>query len=156
MIRARAVAVKNINIAMGNNSKSKFYSGAFLYNPKTQSILLHLRDDKAPVNPNKWALFGGGNENNESPEECLIRELNEELGIKVKEDELRCLCDYFNANTNDWHYAFYIESDKLKSEMQLNEGADFDWVPLDRVLEYDLTKNARYDLEIFLAKNKLI
>ncbi|MFA5023540.1 MAG: NUDIX domain-containing protein [Patescibacteria group bacterium] len=71
----------------------RFYSGGFLYNPKAQSVLSHLRDDKTPNNPNKWVFFGGLNEVNESPKECLIRKMKEESGVSLKEEEPKSLDD---------------------------------------------------------------
>jgi len=63
------------------------YAGAILkYNGR---ILFQLRDEKGR-NPNKWGLFGGGIKSGEKPIDALIREIKEELGIKLsKSDVLR-------------------------------------------------------------------
>ena len=47
----------------------------------TVSVFLQHRTDDAPHNPGKYALFGGGKEGDETPEETLLRETKEELGI---------------------------------------------------------------------------
>ena len=50
-------------------------------------ILTILRDDKPTIPwPNMWELPGGGREGNESPFECVAREVYEELGIHLTED----------------------------------------------------------------------
>ena len=50
-------------------------------------ILTILRDDKPSIPwPNMWELPGGGRERNESPFECVAREVYEELGIQLTED----------------------------------------------------------------------
>ena len=50
-------------------------------------ILTILRDDKTTIPwPNMWELPGGGREGNESPFECVAREVYEELGIHLTED----------------------------------------------------------------------
>lgn len=50
-------------------------------------ILTILRDDKASIPwPNMWELPGGGREGDESPFECVAREVYEELGIHLTED----------------------------------------------------------------------
>lgn len=131
-------------------AKTDFYAGGFLYNPKTQSVLLHLRDNKTKIHPNEWGFFGGKNEGSESPKECFIRELKEELGIKVDKEGIQGLCNYFNADRGWWRYVFYIKSNLAKSEMKLREGADFDWIPLDKVFNYTLTEKTRLDLKTFL------
>ena len=50
-------------------------------------ILTILRDDKETIPyPNMWDLPGGGREGNETPFECVAREVYEELGIHLDED----------------------------------------------------------------------
>ena len=50
-------------------------------------ILTILRDDKPTIPwPNLWELPGGGREGDESPFECVSREVYEELGIHLDED----------------------------------------------------------------------
>ena len=50
-------------------------------------LLTILRDDKASIPwPNMWELPGGGREGDESPFECVVREVYEERGIHLTED----------------------------------------------------------------------
>lgn len=50
-------------------------------------VLTILRDDKDDIPcPNMWELPGGGREGDESPFECVAREVYEELGIHLTED----------------------------------------------------------------------
>ena len=52
-----------------------------------ESVLTILRDDKENIPwPNMWELPGGGREGDESPFECAVREVFEELGITLTED----------------------------------------------------------------------
>lgn len=129
-----------------------FFVGGFLYNPKTKEVLLHKRDDKTDVNPNKWAFFGGSSEDDETPVQTFIREMQEELSIKLVESEIIPLCDYENIKRNTHRYIFYVISDKKKEEMVLGEGADFGWIPLADVFTYDATEKTFDDLKIFLSK----
>jgi 8-oxo-dGTP diphosphatase len=126
------------------------YVGAFLYNPKTSEVLLHKRDGNTKINPHKWAFFGGLLEGEETPVEALTRELQEELGIAVAPDEVVPLCNYFNEERSTHRHSFYIVSEKRKDEMVLGEGAGLDWIPLEKVFEYDLTDKVRNDLRTFL------
>jgi len=58
-------------------------AGILLIDDEKRMILQH-RDAGAPTHPNTWALFGGRIEDGESPEEGAIREIKEELGVKVE------------------------------------------------------------------------
>lgn len=50
-------------------------------------LLTILRDNKSDIPyPNTWELPGGGREGDESPFECVAREVYEELGIHLTED----------------------------------------------------------------------
>ena len=53
------------------------------------SVLTILRDDKPSIPwPNMWELPGGGREGDETPFECVAREVFEELGIHLTEGNL--------------------------------------------------------------------
>lgn len=53
------------------------------------SVLTYLRDDKPGLPwPSRWDLPGGGREGEEGPEECLLRELHEEFGLRLPPDRL--------------------------------------------------------------------
>lgn len=128
----------------------KYYSGGFLYNPKTRSVLLHKRDAKTKDNPKQWAFFGGSSEASETSLDTFVREMKEELSIDITKDRVKPLCDYFNAERRTHRNIFFVESDLKKEQMRLGEGEDFDWIPLDKVFEYDLTEKTIRDLELFL------
>jgi 8-oxo-dGTP diphosphatase len=130
--------------------RNRFWAGAILFNPQTQQILMQKRDAFAPVNPNKWALFGGGGEPGEDPLACLVRELKEELSVDISPSAFTPLQDYLNERLATWRYTYVAEHRLEKSEMVLGEGEDFDWIPFNEVLKLDLTDTTRLDIEFFL------
>ena len=127
-----------------------FFASGFLYNPKKKEVLLHKRDNNTNISPDKWAFFGGSSEGEETPVQTFIREMYEELSIRVSDTEAIPLREYLNVERDTYRYIFYVVSDKRKEEMVLGEGADFDWIPLDKVFEYDVTDKTRNDLEYFM------
>ena len=56
----------------------------FILRDKEGRVLLQHRSSTAESLPNYWAFFGGGIEQNETPEEAVKREAREELGIELK------------------------------------------------------------------------
>lgn len=65
------------------------FDGAKLALLKGDQLVSILRDDKADIPfPNMWDLPGGGREESESPESCVLRELREELGLSLSEEAL--------------------------------------------------------------------
>lgn len=131
---------------------SKFWAGGFLYNPKTQEIFLHRRDANTKFNPNKWAFFGGLNEGNETPVECFIRELEEEIGLKVAANQVISLCEYMNYEFNTYRIVFYVTTDVAQEDLILGEGAGFSWVSIKKLPTLDLTSYTEKDLKFFLEK----
>ncbi|WP_431297538.1 NUDIX hydrolase [Tabrizicola sp. BL-A-41-H6] len=52
-------------------------------------ILVYLRDEKPGLGwAGLWDLPGGGREGKETPEECLLRELDEEFGLRFAAERL--------------------------------------------------------------------
>ena len=131
-----------------------FYAGGFFYNSDAKEILLHKRDDKTTKYPNKWAFFGGSSEEGETPVDTFIREIQEELGVRLRNEEVKPLYDYFNPEFATHRNIFYVLRQTKKEEMTLGEGADFDWIPLNMVVTYDLTPSTLKDITYFVNLNK--
>lgn len=131
----------------------KYWAGGFLYNPVNNSIFLHKRDGNTKFNPNKWAFFGGLNEElDKSPLECFSRELKEEIGLQVGSKEIVELCEYMNVELDTYRVVFYVESDVSEKDLILGEGAGFGWIAINRMQEYELTDKTEDDLKLFLKK----
>jgi len=92
--------------------------------------LLQLRDNKPGIFfPGHWGCFGGASDPGESPQQTLVRELGEELGLEL---DASLVC-YFTAIDFDLTFAglapirryFYeIAIDPaLYAKLRLNEGA---------------------------------
>jgi len=75
-------------------------------------VLLFLRDNSPSIPfPNRWDLPGGKVESGETPRECIIREIKEEIGYTLidprlfrvteftdREEHTFCQCADFNIN----------------------------------------------------------
>ena len=58
-------------------------------------LLTILRDDISTIPwPNMWELPGGGREDEETPFECVQREVFEELGLKLEEADIVWIKEY--------------------------------------------------------------
>jgi len=126
-----------------------YYSCGFFFNPESQKVLLHLRDEKAPVNPNKWALFGGMSETEDKdPVATFIREIEEELGVNVVAGEVVYLIDYLTP-VGHQRFVYFVSKNITDSEIKLSEGKDYGWFSLLDAFDLDLTKGALADLKTF-------
>jgi 8-oxo-dGTP pyrophosphatase MutT (NUDIX family) len=64
------------------------HSSAYVPLTPDGRVLLQHRDGGAPRYPNCWALFGGARKDGETAEQCLVREVREELGCDPAPYEL--------------------------------------------------------------------
>ena len=84
----------------------------------TRYLLLHRVKKENDLNRDKWIGIGGKFEENESPEDCLLREVREETGLVL----------------NDWRYCGIVTfvSDRWEGEyMHLFHATAFDGVLRD-------------------------
>jgi len=154
-IKEEWITVKQKIIQLMKNEityPEKFWAGGFLYNPKTNEVFLHKRDGNTKFNPNALAFFGGLNEKNESPEECFVRELYEEIALKVKVEEVIYLDDYLNVELDTYRCVFYVISDITKDKLTLGEGAGFEWFKIEEIFNQKITEKTERDLHKFISK----
>lgn len=75
--------------------KQMEFSGCKIALLRDDKLLTILRDDKASIPyPNMWELPGGGREGEETPFECVQREVFEELSLKLEETDIVWAKDY--------------------------------------------------------------
>ena len=90
---------------------------------------MQLRDDKPGIPAaNQWGLFGGLSKPNEEPKSVTIREIEEELNIRLVTDKLCLLQKHFipQQNLTTWVY-FYPITDELNHAI-LREGQAWDYI----------------------------
>jgi len=80
-------------------------------------LIVFLRDNNPHIpNPNKWDFFGGGREGNETPEECAIREIEEELGVTLTEDAFiwkKAHPSLMDANRNSYFFVAEMTQEQM-------------------------------------------
>ena len=65
-----------------------------------QYLMLHRISKKNDVNKDKWIGVGGHCEDNESPEDCLLREVKEETGYTLTGFALRGVVTFVSGRGN--------------------------------------------------------
>ena len=137
---------------MSSTTHADFWAGGFLFDRPRNSVLLHQRDGRTPINPHKWAFFGGQSEPNESYVECFVREMAEEIGLRLSPSQARPLREYMNTWVNQYRVVFYVETYVPTDRLVLGEGAGFGWFTLEAALRLDLAERTREDLNYFIAQ----
>ena len=60
-------------------------------------LMLHRVKKQNDINKGKWIGVGGHTEDQESPEECLLREVKEETGLTLTSYKFRGLVTFINS-----------------------------------------------------------
>ena len=93
----------------------------------------------------KWEFPGGKIESNETPEECLRRELREELDIETK------IGDFFCSSTYAYPYAtvqlLVYRAFHVSGEYTLHDHQEIRWVLPDELSQYDFPEADRVVIE---------
>jgi 8-oxo-dGTP diphosphatase len=92
-------------------------------NDKKQ-VLLFLRDD-TPDLPyrNIWDVPGGHVENGEMPEQCIVREMKEEMNLNLEEFQLLSVMEFIDRI----EYTFWKKANLDIEKINLNEGQQLKW-----------------------------
>jgi 8-oxo-dGTP diphosphatase len=98
-------------------------------------ILLAKRKKDDPLK-GKWEFPGGKIEGSESPEDCLRRELHEELGIDVKVGEFFCSSTFAYEHIAVDLLVYRIAS--FTGDAKAYDHAELAWVALSDLKNYDL------------------
>jgi 8-oxo-dGTP diphosphatase len=111
-------------------------SSIILENPH-QCIAMQLRDDNF-----KWGLFGGWSEKNETPQETILREIDEELGVILDPNHLTFLRTFQFPNLGTAHVFYYPIQNELDHAV-LTEGITFEFLSQIEIAEKPVPDNHR-------------
>jgi len=129
-------------------------------NPQTVIVAIIEEDDRVLIarrkqgkqHPGKWEFPGGTLEEGETHEQCLRRELEEELAVMVEIGDLICMSEY--CYTPDWTIRlFAYRTTVISGNLTLNDHEEIRWVEPAELINYDFPEADRPILKR-LIKNK--
>ena len=103
-------------------------------------LLLHRVKKNQDINKGKWIGIGGKFEENESPYDCVKREVKEETGLELQKVEYRGLVTFVstdkNGTYNEMMHLFWSDSftGVQKKSEDCDEG-ELAWVPKSKMNE---------------------
>lgn len=107
----------------------------------------------------QWALPVGKIEDEESFVKGALRELEEEVGICLGQDELKYINTYYHSPKRDssvqLEYVTFEARKESKPDIILNkESEDYKWCHVDEVLALDLTDGEDFCFQDYLLSRK--
>ena len=90
-------------------------------------LMLHRISKQNDANKDKWIGIGGHFEENESPEECVLREVVEETGLTLLSYRFRGLIT-FVSDKWETEYMCLFTADEFEGELQDCDEGELCWV----------------------------
>ena len=106
----------------------------YLENDRSEYLMLHRVKKKKDVNQDKWIGVGGKFEGDESPDECLLREVKEETGVTLTNWRFRGVVTFLTDGGWEGEFMYLFTADGWEGEIVTDcvEG-NLEWVAKDLV-----------------------
>lgn len=114
------------------------------------TLMLHRIKKKNDMHEGKWNGLGGKLEMGETPEECVIREVYEESGLKIHSPRLHGFITFpLFDGVDDW-YVFVYSAESFEGELiDSNEGV-LKWIPDTELFDLNLWEGDKTFIEWML------
>ena len=125
----------------------------YIENDRGEYLMLHRTKKQNDLNAGKWIGVGGKFEADETPEECLLREVYEETGLTLTHYRFRGIVTFLS---NEWEgeYMHLFTADKYEGTLcDCNEG-ELAWVPKNDVLKLNLWEGDHIFLRELLENDR--
>lgn len=129
------------------------WAGVILFNRKGEFLLL-LRDDIPTIGyPNHWTIAGGVIEEGETPEAAALREVEEEIGVRLASAPLFRLYEIEDGHREEPvpYYVYWSRLDKGLTELKLGEGQEMRFFPPEEFPRLRIIPHEVGVLQDFLA-----
>lgn len=120
---------------------------------ENQYLMLHRTKKKNDLNEGKWIGVGGKFEPDETPEECLLREVKEETGLTLEKYRLRAVITFISDRWPTEYMYLFTASEYSGTLTDCNEGT-LAWVDKDRILELPIWEGDRIFLEKLMESDR--
>jgi 8-oxo-dGTP diphosphatase len=112
-----------------------------------RTLMIHRNKRPDDIHAGKWNGLGGKLEAGETPEACVIREVQEESGLRIQAPRLRGFLTFPGfAHDEDW-YAFVFTAEQFEGQLIDPPEGRLAWIEDERLLELPLWEGDHLFLE---------
>ncbi len=97
-------------------------------------LMMHRTKKEKDINKDKWIGIGGHFEYGESPDECLLREVDEETGLTLTSYTARGVITFIYGE-KVVEYMHLYTADGFTGEIHECDEGELVWVPKEKVME---------------------
>lgn len=110
-------------------------------------LMLHRVKKKNDINKDKWIGLGGKFEEDESPEDCLLREVKEESGLTLTSWRYRGIVTFINTKCES-EFMHLFTADGFKGEMKSCDEGELEWIKKSELLKLALWEGDKIFLRL--------
>lgn len=110
-------------------------------------LMLHRVKKENDVNRDKWIGLGGKLEQNESPEDCLKREIYEESGLTLTSWRFRGIITFVNT-VCETELMYLFTSDAFEGKLSDCDEGELEWIERSRLLHLTLWEGDKIFLRL--------
>lgn len=114
-------------------------------------LMLHRISKKNDINKDKWIGVGGHFEGEESPDECLLREVREETGLTLTSYQFRGIVTFCSEGYPTEYMCLYT-ADGFKGNLKECDEGKLEWVEKEKIENLNLWDGDIFFLDL-LRKN---
>ena len=96
-------------------------------------LMLHRVKKKNDVNQDKWIGIGGKFEEDETPDECLLREAKEETGLTLKRWQCRGVVTFLPNGPYDGEYMYLFTADGFEGQLKECDEGQLEWISREKL-----------------------
>lgn len=110
-------------------------------------LMMHRTKKEKDINKDKWIGIGGHFEYGESPDECLLREVDEETGLTLTSYTARGVITFIYGE-NVVEYMHLYTADGFTGEIHECDEGELVWVPKEKVMELPIWEGDKIFLRL--------
>lgn len=95
-------------------------------------LMLHRVKKENDLNHDKWVGVGGKFEQDETPEECMLREVREETGLTLTKYRFRAILTFLSDEWETEYIHLYTASEFTGTLLECDEG-NLEWIPKSEI-----------------------
>ena len=95
-------------------------------------LMLHRVKKENDLNHDKWVGVGGKFEPDETPEECMLREVREETGLTLTKYQFRAILTFLSDEWETEYIHLYTASEFTGTLLECDEG-NLEWIPKNEI-----------------------
>ena len=114
-------------------------------------LMLHRTKKQNDLNHAKWIGVGGKFEKDESPEECLLREVKEETGYTLTSWRCRGIVTFISERAESEYMHLFTADAFTGEQIECNEG-ELKWIDKKDVPDLNVWEGDRIFLKLLLER----